>query len=110
MHIRPALAALALACLLSPVAAQDRAAWFKSLRQPDTGMSCCDISDCKKTQAKWSKGGWSAIVRGYPRAIPPNIILKNNPSIDGEAYVCASEYGPPDKAQLYCFIPPSPGS
>ena len=32
---------------------EDRGAWFKSLRQPGTGMSCCDIADCHRTVADW---------------------------------------------------------
>src|SRR5260370_29800658 len=26
------------------------APWFQSLRQPETGMSCCDIADCRPTE------------------------------------------------------------
>ena len=85
--------------------AQDRAAWFKSLMQPDTGLSCCDISDCMKTRAEFRSGGWIADVRGVWTPIPPRAVLRDPPSIDGEAYVCSSP-----ARKIYCFIPPSPGS
>lgn len=34
--------------LAVPAHAADLGEWFKSLRQPTTGMSCCDISDCRR--------------------------------------------------------------
>lgn len=86
-----------------------RGDWFKSLKQPDTGMSCCDISDCRQTEAKWVGDQWAARVRGVPRLIPNSKVLKSPHSIDGEAYVCASESGPPESALIYCFIPPTMG-
>lgn len=88
--------------------AEDRGAWFRSLKMPGSGTSCCDISDCKQTQAKYQDGWW-AVVRGTVRFIPDEIILRNKRSIDGEAYVCASNSGPPETATLYCFIEPTMG-
>lgn len=39
----------------------DRGAWFKSLKQPDTGYGCCDISDCHVTdEAEFRDGEWWA--------------------------------------------------
>jgi hypothetical protein len=89
--------------------AQDRAAWFKSLKQPTTGLSCCDISDCKRTEANWEKGSWWAVVRGLKRQIPDEKVVKSPISLDGEAYVCASEnpYLKPEMTTIYCFVPPS---
>jgi hypothetical protein len=31
-----------------PLPAAGLGEWFKSLRQPQTGMSCCDESDCRR--------------------------------------------------------------
>lgn len=93
--------------LTDQVRAEDRPAWFKSLKLPD-GASCCDIADCKQTQAKY-KDGWWAIVRGVVRKIPDETILRKPRSIDGEAYVCASESGLPERATIYCFIEPTLG-
>lgn len=103
-----------------------RGTWFKSLKQPATGHSCCDISDCRQTQAEQlDDGSWKAIVNGTWRSIPPGKVLPKPLSIDGEAYVCNA----PDRASgpaaingtgavidlpmtpgiIYCFVPPVPG-
>lgn len=84
---------------------ENRGAWFRSLKQPDNGSSCCDVADCKQTVAEYIDGSWWAKVRGVIREIPPNKILIKPHSIDGEAYVCASESGPAATAFIYCFIP-----
>ncbi len=83
---------------------QDRANWFKSLLQPGTRASCCDLSDCKRTQADWHDGQWWAVVVGQWTPIPDNTIL-NKRSIDGNAYVCATHY-----RKIYCFVKPDFGS
>lgn len=85
--------------------AESRAEWFKSLKQPMTGASCCDISDCKRTKANWEKGQWWADVQGVWTPIPKDKILTDKASIDGEAYVCSGF-----ARRIYCFIKPSPGA
>lgn len=94
--------------LVTLASAQDRKAWFKSLRMPGSGISCCDVSDCKQTDAVWQGGGWWARsnVSGKVVAIPPAKVLQLPHSIDGEAYLCEG----PASATIFCFIPPSPGS
>ena len=68
----------------SAAAAEDRSAWFKSLVQPDTGYSCCDISDCRRAEANWRDGQWWAVVEGEWTPIPPQKELSKR-SIDGDA-------------------------
>jgi hypothetical protein len=80
--------------------AEERGTWFKSLKQPITGASCCDISDCKRADADWKDGQWWADVQGQWTPIPKEKELTKT-SIDGEAYVC-SGYG----RKIYCFVPP----
>lgn len=100
-----------------------RKAWFKSLALP-SGLSCCDESDCRRTEAEFRDGQWHAIVESvHGRAwmpIPPERVLKEPRSIDGEAYVCAtpgSKGGtvsqgvklltlPPSQPHIFCFVPP----
>jgi hypothetical protein len=82
---------------------QDRGSWFKSLRQPMTGFSCCDISDCRRTDADWRQGQWWAVVSGEWTPIPPDKELEKQ-SIDGDAYVCSSP-----TRRIYCFVKPTMG-
>jgi len=94
-------ALLAATAFSLPVHAEgDRATWFHSLKQPQTGMSCCDVADCHSTQADWRQGGWWALVDDEWVPVPSNRLL-NKTSIDGQAYVCTG----PDRL-IYCFVPP----
>lgn len=34
--------------------------WFRSLKSPITGMSCCDLSDGRTTSARPTADGWEA--------------------------------------------------
>lgn len=80
--------------------------FFKSLRQPGTGRSCCDISDCAFTTARWDSTLQRWIARGRggeERIIDPRIVL-DRPSIDERAVFCQN------KAEDLCFVPPLQGS
>jgi hypothetical protein len=99
----------------NPAATRSRGEWFKSLIQPGTGGApCCDIADCKRTNAEWRKDGWWAEVQGVWRPIPALSVLKSPRSIDGEAYVCSGDTTYSDRHSLepriYCFVPPDMGA
>jgi hypothetical protein len=94
------IAAALMTCAL-PAMADERRDWIEGLKQPGTGNSCCDIADCRRTEAYWSDGQWWARVWGRWSPIPPETLLRNQPSIDGEAYVCASW-----SSGVLCFVPP----
>lgn len=86
--------------------AEDRGAWFKSLKQPGSAISCCDVSDCRRApDANWQAGQWHTTIEGEMTPIPNDKVVRDPPSIDGAAYVCAAP-----SRHVYCFIPPSPGS
>lgn len=87
-----------------PARAEDRGAWFKSLRQPGTGMSCCDVADCHQTMGDYRAGSWWAEIRGQFVQVPWDKVLTKR-TIDGEAYVCT---GVADT--ILCFVPPDFGS
>lgn len=85
--------------------AEDRGSWFKSLKQPLTGASCCDVSDCVAApDAQKRDGQWWATVQGEMTPIPNEKILRDKWSYDGKAYVC-SGYG----RRIYCFVEPGGG-
>lgn len=95
----------ALCVMMAPagVHAEDRGAWFKSLMMPGSQVPCCDVSDCRRTDARFQEGQWWAIVRGQWMPIPMDRELRRE-SIDGDAYVCASSA---EDRMIFCFIPPA---
>lgn len=105
---------LALILIAMPVVVsaqeQDRGAWFKGLKQPDTGLSCCSISDCHPVPSKFEKGQWWALSRNTKRfePIPDEKVLIDKTSILHEAVLCESEYTQVFKP--FCFVPLPSGS
>jgi hypothetical protein len=107
--IRLALAlSLALAGSAFAQEIMDRGAWFESLKQPGTGMSCCSYVDCRVTASVWQAGQWWArLPEGGPLVpIPPEIVLtdKSGQGPDGEAVLCSGVGN-----KLFCFVPPALG-
>lgn len=100
----------AIATFAPPVLAQDMGAWYKSLRMPTTGISCCDISDCKRTQARFTEEGWKAkLPDGSWVSVPETRILWDKEHPTGAAVLCASPH-PQNYGQVFCFVPPSGGT
>ena len=107
-------ALIALLTLSSPASATagGRSAWFQSLRIPGSNASCCDVSDCHRTEAEWRARHWWAVVNEKWRMIPASSVLTQPASIDGSAYVCAgssswSISGFGGDAPIFCFVPPN---
>lgn len=86
---------------------QKRNDWFTSLKTPN-GSSCCNLTDCKQSEARQLPDqSWEAKIGDKWWPIPPEKVLKNPKSIDGEAYLCHSNYLA--SPIIYCFVPPIPG-
>jgi hypothetical protein len=83
--------------------------FFRNLKQPDSGISCCQLEDCWPTTQKMNPDGtYRALVRGQWKDIPPQKVVKSPASIDGQAYVCASMVGDPKFTTIYCYLPEVP--
>lgn len=83
--------------------AETRGDWFKSLRVPGTGISCCDVADCKRVEAVYDHG-WFIVVDGKRMAVPQRAIVRDQTSYDGAAYACIVN------VNIRCFIPPGGGA
>lgn len=95
--------------------------WFRSLRGPASeafpgGIDCCNLNDCERVEAEWRQrpdGQWAWFASLPQRAgawheVPADRIVKDKPSIDGEAYACVNKanlQGSP----IRCFVPAIPG-
>jgi hypothetical protein len=75
--------------------------WYRSLKVPGTGQSCCNVTDCRPVDAAWIEGDhWRARIRDEVIDIPANRVLsRENP--DGRAILCRSTW------EVLCFVPPS---
>ncbi len=85
--------------------------WYKELKQPGTGYSCCNGSadgidgDCRPTRAYLQEDGvWRALIDGRWTPVPPRVVLKSL-APDGNSHICAGKSG-----MIYCFIGGSPKS
>lgn len=87
-------------------AGTDRATWFKSLRQPDTGYSCCNISDCRVTEDYEYQGGvwWVRTISAELVPVPPNKVITTVPPLPDGAVICHGVSG-----VIFCFVPPAMG-
>lgn len=89
----------------------ERHDWYRDLKQPGTGYSCCNGStstgegDCRPTRA-WldDDGRWWAVIDGRPIPVPPRVVL-DQLAPDGRSHICASKSG-----MIYCFLGGSPKS
>jgi len=85
--------------------------WYKELKQPGTGYSCCNGTvngiegDCRPTRAYLQDDGtWRALIDGSWVVVPPRVVLKQL-APDGNSHICASRSG-----LIYCFLGGSPKS
>lgn len=100
------LSAVALLLLAWPVRAGEFSPYFNGLKSP-FGADCCAEADCHFTEAEWRDGQWWAQARdGRWLAVPPAMVIHNNPSPTGEAVAC--DMGMPP-AMFRCFVPPNMG-
>ena len=86
----------------------DLAPWFKSLRQPQTNLSCCDRSDCRMVRYRIMNGHFQAFIgQEFARwQNPPNdwvdvpeaSVLHRHDNPTGEGVACWAG------AKIICFV------
>ena len=64
------------------------APWFRDLREPDTGRSCCSISDCRPTEARTRGDHYEVLIEGQWLAVPPDKVLNRSDNPTGRPIVC----------------------
>jgi len=102
--------------------------WFKNLERPDLpgprgNRSCCDISDCHRTEFTLKDGHYRArvgrIINGTKPPVweltewvdvPDNAVIRDKGNPVGEAIICHGESSyDTDKTysipHIYCFVP-----
>ena len=82
--------------------------WFKSLRQPRTDQSCCDMADCRRVQYRTAGDHFQAFIGDeFPRwtnaphawvDVPNANVLHRRDNPTGEGIACWFQ------GQVVCFI------
>jgi hypothetical protein len=109
--------AVAASLLINPAVAQESKpdysdrqlnSWYKSLKQPGTTTSCCDISDCSPVESRMAEDHYEALIDDQWWPVPPDriILKKENPT--GSAVACwGRRYKASDGSPVFhCFVPP----
>jgi hypothetical protein len=74
--------------------------WFKSLRQPDTGLICCSIADCRPIEYRIAVDHYEVAIDGRWVSVPPEkVVHRENPT--GHAILCRG----PASSVIFCFVP-----
>jgi hypothetical protein len=91
-----------------PGADPDLAPWFRSLRQPNTDLSCCDRSDCRTVQYRIVDGHFQAFIgsefarwQNPPYAwvdVPDGSVLHRHDNPTGEGVACWAGM------RIICFV------
>ena len=73
--------------------------WFENLHQPQTGLPCCDISDCHQTESRTVGTHYEAFVEGKWIAVPPETVVDRTDNPTGRAVVCWLPW-----SGILCFV------
>jgi hypothetical protein len=77
--------------------------WYKTLRQPGTGFSCCNNRDCRPTIARVRGTVIEVMVDGEWVVVPSDKIL-NVVAPDLNTHVCSAK-GPPWQPKIiFCVV------
>lgn len=95
---------IVLAIYLTPslLSAGEIGDWYKSLKVPGTGVSCCDISDCRRLpDDMWrvNEGRFEVLLPFGWVAVPENRVLARPDNPTGRPVLCASP------TIVHCFVP-----
>lgn len=78
---------------------EEHAAWYKSLKQPGNGGSCCDMTDCKNVLTRVGKEGYEVFINDKWVKVDPSRVINNKDNPTMGPVAC---YNPYDF--IYCFV------
>lgn len=93
----------------------DPKSFYESLKQPGTGSSCCDLSDCYETLVERRNGSWWALDEANQWRQIPDSIITDKKTDNEHGVLCTGSYSSigisPDglRPLLYCFTEPDMG-
>jgi hypothetical protein len=76
--------------------------FFRSLRSPTYGFSCCDVSDCRRLPSRQVGSTYQVLISGSWVEVPNDVIIRGRENPVGEAVTCyLPHFG------IVCFLPGS---
>jgi hypothetical protein len=91
----PAAAAIAGLACATPVKADPPpnadpglAPWYQSLKQPNTGISCCSIADCRTADYRTSGDHYEVYINNKWTTVPKDKVLQHIDNPVGRGVVC----------------------
>ena len=93
--------------------------WFRSLKQPQTGLGCCSVADCRTATFRINEAGqYEVWIEDKWRLVPPNSVVRRESNPTGLPVVCyhrvpdwdgahGTGY---DRLEIRCFVPYRPVS
>ncbi len=76
------------------------AQWYRSLKAPDIGGSCCSIADCRPVEARQVDNHWEVLTEaGWQAVLPQRVLQQEN--LDGRPIACRV------LGEIRCFVPPA---
>lgn len=75
------------------------APWFRGLRVPGTGTSCCSMADCRPAELRVVDGHYEVLIEGKWLPVPQDLILPDQQNPTGRAVVCWTR-----SAGILCFV------
>lgn len=92
--------------------------WYRSLKQPGTGIGCCSEADCRPVATRTSNGRQQALLDGQWEDVPPRVVIEDEVHPAGQAVACwmraggmmdDAEEAAPSRVLWFCFVPPGAG-
>lgn len=62
--------------------------WFENLRDPDTMLGCCGISDCRHYPTRMAGDHYEALIEGRWRVVPLERVITGVGNPTGQPVVC----------------------
>ncbi len=88
--------------------------WYRTLKS-NGGGSCCDLTDAAHLDQRYARQladrSWEVFLTDLQKwvPVPPDRVVHNKPSIDGEPYLFRYPSVLYDGSLIRCFVPPIPG-
>jgi hypothetical protein len=82
-----------------PDADPSLAPWYRSLQQPQSGVSCCSVADCRAVDYRIVDKHYEVFIQGDWLAVPPDKVLTRADNPTGRAVVCWTR-----STGIMCFV------